>query len=1279
MKFLETVSWDATSDEPVFAEGTKEGIIENLKRQGAPLANLNDADANEIMAIWVNQYLERTFNLDQKAISDITGVRLIKEDSGWLNNRGGDNFRGDYAKTYINFLRQVAKANDEIDGHIANAENKRVENTQTLIENLKQQANDAVKVITNVNSAEEDIAKAYENLASAVEGLDVLGQELKNSTKAADRTTAQGLVSFVTNLFRGNPTVSSEKTQEARTRQKSLWDRINNPEATIVGDGNGGGGPRGSYGNYDKRVAPYEEWDANALVKRREEMLMRVRALANGADVQAVLSMDKRFMDEAKRKSIKDMRSAIEWYNTERMKIQEELHERHLTNEGQWMDPKQSRSKKPKQVYSEEAIAELDRYYAWRKEELERQRAEEGVSEAEFNRRMETMEQEHLQKRADLRTSFTTKDKQFVEQFRKWWAGVAELDKIEWELIEAEWIAALDRDRKYNDRNAQKDLAAMRAIVVKQLAAIEDIIAKERPFNGITENLETNLTKMGVLFADFDKMRRDALERGATKDEIDAINAQSDAERTKRLSWLLGMSEEAYTLTVEELMRRMAKDGMQAWADELNANENGEAMKRALLAQLHVTYDAVQDAIKKESSQIKKQADIMWNDVTSPGSSSMKQAYESAISALGLQKDSVSRANSLIGAGVASERVADKLAIKQLQIRLAMQEHYYRLVRQKGAEHIAKLEAEAAIMEKEGKLEEARIKRLDVEHAKTALNLSLSEEQKKLDEQRVAIANQLEESQNRLYTALKEWADLLSSSVREVFEASHAGEEDYYNSLAMYNITGKGGPGAGTYVVTENAGREGATAHYEYLSEREAIERQREIERQNARAEAWKKVFDDINQKLNETITDQLNAMLQNASIDANTDAVLANTDALVGLTGAMTSNAITSAANGNGSNRLSGVTSGNNALSQGEAQEFAEGMGDNPSLFWAEMSDVTTAHMLKNQKEVVEGQKKSDQQMQKSTQSMYAKMTAAANLYGVAYQTMSNDNLSAAQKFEMFALQAAGQAAIAMLTTDLATEEGKTAVRLPGILGKLLGEMPYPAAMATFAIVSALIGGLMGLAVSKIGKSKSQISQATGASGASAGKLTTGMLTYAEGNVNEFTDPATLTVGKQYNVDGRDGRTYRARYMGKGAKTHITNGPEFHLVGEAGREAIIDAKTTRLIRMNDTGIWQDIQTLYRGGSLADVMPRRRRGIRTFASGNLDSFEESYGSDGSNETTDLAAMQASLDRNSAVQEALLERLNQPIYAQNILHGADGLPNVLAKLEKEAKRHGVKYI
>ena len=192
-------------------------------------------------------------------------------------------------------------------------------------------------------------------------------------------------------------------------------------------------------------------------------------------------------------------------------------------------------------------------------------------------------------------------------------------------------------------------------------------------------------------------------------------------------------------------------------------------------------------------------------------------------------------------------------------------------------------------------------------------------------------------------------------------------------------------------------------------------------------------------------------------------------------------------------------------------------------------------------------------------------------------------------------------------------------------------------------------------------------------------------MQTYAEGNVNEFTDPSSLTPGRKYNVDAADGRTYRARYMGANPKTHLTSGPEFHLSGERGREMIIDAGTTRQITMNESDIWHAIQTLSGGGSRRRSSSLRRRGIAAHADGNVDEFDgmEETGNgqssmvNGSGITPEqMAAFQSSLDRNNE----LLERaLTEGIKAVNKWNGPDGIPNMYNIYQKRARSHGEKYL
>jgi hypothetical protein len=151
---------------------------------------------------------------------------------------------------------------------------------------------------------------------------------------------------------------------------------------------------------------------------------------------------------------------------------------------------------------------------------------------------------------------------------------------------------------------------------------------------------------------------------------------------------------------------------------------------------------------------------------------------------------------------------------------------------------------------------------------------------------------------------------------------------------------------------------------------------------------------------------------------------------------------------------------------------------------------------------------------------------------------------------------------------------------------------------------------------------------------------------------------------------------------MGKDARTHITTGPEFHLVGEKGREAIIDAHTTRNIQTNDPEIWRTIQTLYNGGSMSRIRSRRGRGVKAFAEGNLDDFEEIGSEMGTGEGADtgmimgqMAAFQQSLDRNSAIMERLAD---EGIEAFVSPYGKRGIVNGYDTYKKEAQRHGERY-
>lgn len=1134
----------------------------------------------------------------------------------------------------------------------------------------------------------------------------------------------------------------------------------------------------------------YNKMSADQLKNRKKQMKEFVGSIGTDADVQSLLKEDTALKKAIEKGMSSDMQTVINWYNQERLKIQDELHARHLTNSGDFMDPKKQKARK-KMLHAETKafLDEIDAYYTERKAHIQEAQTEEGLSEEEAQRQIVENEVEWRQRRMELLQMYGGQSAKVVgEEQDAIFRIIADRLDEDVDYVKAVYQKTVDtvkkigemneqgalEAREFNskmDRQAMQELLKQQNTAAKQMQAIHDIIAKERPYDGIVDNLRKNLTTMGILFADMEKANSEAIKKGLAKPFDDG---QIVEQRFKRLEFVMRQVEEAYDLSINDLIERMKKEGFGEWA---KAIESDDQMQQAMLAQLHQTYDAVQDAIKKESGLIKKHVEMQWADIAKGQTMSLKDQYEAAINALGMQEQSVSRANSLIGAGEASNRVADRLAIKQLQIKIDMQHHYYLLMQAEGQKRLAFLQEEearqkriaeqlkqqAAAAKAAGKTEEAKRKtreaeealtastlaHLDAEHLTTSLNLSKTKEQTEQMKLQKEIADKVEEMQNRTYEDLKSWADLLTSSLQGVMEASNTADRDYYNERAKLNLTGKGGPGAGTYIVIDNEGTSDASAHYEYLDERQALERQREIENDNAVKDAWKKMLDDLNQKMSDTITDQLNAMLQAENIDKNTQAVIENTRAIYASMGQGGASDFSDASklkrdkNGmavddNGQPiapiqpaEQTGETPAWKPFWQMTEEEKAKAVEDMTTMYQAnneiaiaaetekaaalaeipgytpsplaiteeqvdavgeklnalnekeiEASKVKTDAILANQQKVKQGGLQTDQQMTKSSKASFAAMTAAANMYGIAYQAMSNENLSTTQKVEMMMVQAAGQAAISMLTASMAASTGETAANAPAWMSKFLKDLGPYAGPVAIGVFTALLGGLMGIATSKIAKSKSEIAQATGAS-MSAGRLSTGMMTYAEGNVNEFTDPNTLTPGRHYNVDGADGKTYRAKYTGNNPKTHITNGPEFHLVGEAGREAIIDAHTTRLMQMDDTGIWNAIQTLYNGGRISQV--RRRRsgmGMRAFAGGNLDEFEEmgsGMGMDGSGTagmgTEQMAAFQSSIDRNNE----LLERaLTEGIHASFDVYGKGGLIDSYDQGKKTASRHGEKY-
>lgn len=1363
------VKYDAGTNSSVIVDKAgdeNDGFVRRLKRGGM---NTSDLSANQISALFLNDYLKRNTHMGIEQRRDITGIGVYRDafSGKWtVKNRyswkpGDTNVRGGLAGTYAD--RETERGaveqvfNSDID-YESGVENKAFTHN---LNGLIKTANNAKRVIYNKKSSRKAVSNAYEDLANALEGLD---KYKDNLDPRRDAKTLKQLDTFATSLRK-------DKRFDA-TRLKKAQQNLHQTYIDKATEDAGIGGGTGNISNVtnipkiDPGATPNNPWGTNAdasstnwskltgkqLVERRKQMNDFVKSLQWDTDVESVLSEDPALMKAMKEGKVKkDTDSVIAWYNKQRLAIQSELHSRFLTNTGNWQDPKKahqhakSASKMAKDDMSY-YLDELDAYYTERKSKIEEAQNDGEITEAEGWRRTLDNDRIWQQRRAELQQLYANKSSKVTKDEQDAIFNIlSERTGDNTDMIEAQIASTLKFIKAIGEKSepamrrifgdldlgVEQSFLKMRTAVKKQLEAINDIIDKERPFNGIVRNLETNISKMGLLIPDINK-KLDALDAaGKSKSkEADALNEQAQYLTPKRLTFLLQESESAYQMTWQQFEADLRKNGFGDWANAIVNSDNAERDKEAILAQLRTVYDDVQDAIKKESSEVKKQVDIMWNNTSLlPNGASIKQAYERAANALGVEQGRVSRANSMINAGTASERVADKLAIKQMEIQLQMQTHYYNLVRKTGEQRVADLKRQEEDARRRGDINKAEQLALDAKHAKMSLDLTLSEEETDLAKQREDIIARTEESEAKLYNSLKEWGTLLSSSLQGLFEASNTGAADYYNNLAKMRLTGEGS-GGGTYVIIDNAGTEDAKAHYETLDGEDALKRQLEIEQQNAVADEWKKVMDDINKKISDQITDWMNAALQNQAMDANTQQLIKNTESLDKLTDAVNQQSAEKAASvppidatlvgpdgvpeairrpedeqdlPRALRKRMGLSVSNDAFDdthvvedwqpewqqQQPQQDTGSAFSPMPSFAseqteyttpWASYADASTAateKIMQNQKKIQQGNKQSGNRMKTDSKNTFNAMIASCNLYGAAYQAMSNDNLSAAQKFQMVTLQGIGSMAMAGLEVMKSQMIADAASDSPGVLGTLWKQLGYWAA-PVYAGFTALLGGLMGLATSKISKSKSQIAQVTGTN-VSAGRLSTGMLTYAEGNVNEFTDPSTLTPGQQYNVDAADGHTYRARYMGSNPTTHLTNGPEFHLVGERGREAIIDANTTRQLQMNDTGIWNAIQTLYNGGSVRSV---RRSGMRNFATGNLDDFADASAADmatadgTATETTDVvSSLQASLDRNSDVLERAMREGIKGVFD---IHGKGGLIDSYDRGKKEANRHGEKY-
>ena len=954
------------------------------------------------------------------------------------------------------------------------------------------------------------------------------------------------------------------------------------------------------WGNKPNADTPYSDWNADDLVARRKSMNTFVRALQSGTDIQAVLKQDAAFQKAYAAGLIKNERDAIEWYNTERLKIQDELHARHLTNTGDWMDPKKgSGGKKAAEKAAKEemkaALDALDAYYIERDARIKEAQNTGEITEAEAQRRIEKNDLEHYKRREELRMMFLQKTEHISQEEQD---AIMEIIDIEGDGLEftkkqfANTVKFLEQLNKYGSsihdsiyKNAKMDMNLQQQTIQKHQKAIDAILSKgfdqaDKAYEQFKHTLDT----LGVM-----------LNGGQMETSVEAF-----LQTTRRLAehvrdaWKYRDSDDFFEklkAESEETMGKLAEDYGSAL---LNGTE---AEQQALLARMEAErkyYDWLVSTDKSSRNTMLTQLQEFGDDYDEAVAKMVKQqtkAFERRF------------ANSPEGRELAA-------TISEEASKAAMRDRMYDAL---GGARGATTPGGTPVFRGRSKTTTETEKSVRVT---TKTKTTTTD-----PDNRVARMGTLSDS--GMFGDLarnREEIDLIDQKIRyqealmqsnyELMKSEIAKIETQKKEAEQRVLTAEqemkaNADNAEAYAAAE-AKKKQAVEEFDTLSQRLAAQQQANEEMMLNQQTALDQLWQQRNQKVME---------VNNALMEG-----------IEGYVKALDSFA-----------ERAGELIGEGAFGDPERRREA-----GREL----LKDVikVTGSLLKQWMTYMVTKKYLDE--------AEVKMNEAKNI------KMLISNAMMANK-ELTIQGAEAQAGVTLNQAEAASKEAAK----KGLIGLAIG-----------AAIGVALTALMSAAMSRLTQSKSEISSIAGTN---AGRLSTGMLTYAKGNVQE--------------VVGDDGVTYRARNVGRARRTHITQQTELTevggkpaIVGEKGSELVVPAATTKRLQMNYPGILKAISLVERQGSLGGYGygGGMRRGVRRFADGNLEEIEngelriDDFGRSNGISQEQAAAMTAALDNAAAAYDRLTEQLKKPVYIN--MYGPEGLRARNAEADRFEKRYGKSY-
>ena len=316
----------------------------------------------------------------------------------------------------------------------------------------------------------------------------------------------------------------------------------------------------------------------------------------------------------------------------------------------------------------------------------------------------------------------------------------------------------------------------------------------------------------------------------------------------------------------------------------------------------------------------------------------------------------------------------------------------------------------------------------------------------------------------------------------------------------------------------------------------------------------------------------------------------------------------------------------------------FAEQMGE---AAWGEVSD----------------RKEAAKQLLQTTMNLTKQLILEKVKELISKKALAQQEITMTQATEQTKTAIQGQSAITDLTVEQAKTQAETTMGISQGGSKTIGQLGWWG-IPLIAVITAALNALMSAAMGSVNKAKNEISSTTGVGGGK--KLSTGMMTYAEGN---------------YPVLGNDGKVYDAKYEGSNIKTGVyKGGAHFGIFSEKQPEMIVDGKTTQKIILNYPYIYDAITTIAKNGRLVNAMP-------TFASGDYPAGMNRISSEVAAVPVQSEEAIAREERANAIMErntAVLDRLNQILVSGQISANVDPYANSKAtkRAERFMKRRGI---